>query len=128
MTASESFPLQTVVVVPAHNERADLPECLRALATAALCLSTSVSVDAADVGATRAAGFEYARSLFAGLDAADMVLGVVRVPNWRNFSPAHRFEEAGLTVHRDRELSVATSDRREGRTPGGFAQYLKRAS
>lgn len=231
MTASESSPLQTVVVVPAHNERAHLPECLRALTTAALCLPTPVSVvvvldscdddseglagrfgpdvhfvavDAANVGATRAAGFEYARSLFAGVDAADtwyattdadsvvdadwlvrmvdpdlhadadMVLGVVRVPNWRNFSPpvvrrylrsyrstgpghdhvhganmgfradaywhvggfralatgedvalVHRFEEAGLTVHRDRELSVATSDRREGRAPGGFAQHLK---
>ena len=105
---------------------------------------------------------------------ADMVLGVVRVPNWRHFSPAvvrrylrayrskgpdhdhvhganmgfradaywhvggfhalatgedvdlvERFEAAGLTVHRDRGLSVATSDRRDGRAPGGFAQYLR---
>lgn len=229
MTASDPFPLQTVVVVPAHNELADLPQCLRALTTAALCLPSPVativvldscddaserlagqygpdvhfiSVDAGNVGAARAAGFEYAKSLcaevesddtwFATTDAdsvvdadwlvrmvrpdhadADMVLGVVRVPAWRNFSPAvvrrylrayrssgpghdhvhganmgfradaywhvggfralatgedvelvERFEAAGLTVHRDRHLSVATSDRREGRAPGGFAQHL----
>ena len=30
-----------------------------------------VSVDAANVGATRAAGFEYARSLFAGVDTIE---------------------------------------------------------
>lgn len=226
-------PLQTVVVVPAHNELAHLPQCLRALTTAALCLPTPVStvvvldscddgserlagqfgpdvhfisVDAGNVGAARAAGFEYATSLggeiesvdtwYATTDAdsmvdadwlvrmlrpdlhadADMVLGVVRVSNWRNFSPAvvrrylrgyrstgpgrdhdhvhganmgfradaywhvggfralatgedvelvERFEAAGLTVHRDRSLSVATSDRRDGRAPGGFAQHLR---
>ena len=90
MTVPDPFPLQTVVVVPAHNELAHLPQCLRALTTAALCLPTPVvtivvldssddgserlagqfgpdvhfiSVDAGNVGAARAAGFEYARSL-----------------------------------------------------------------
>jgi len=234
MNVSGLFPLQTVVVVPAHNELVHLPQCLRALTTAALWLPTPVStvvvldscddsserlagdfgpdvhfisVDAGNVGAARAAGFEYAKSLvsdpydaaakdtwYATTDAdsvvdadwltrmvrpdlhadADMVLGVVRVPNWRHFSPAvvrrylrayratgpdhdhvhganmgfradaywqvggfralatgedvelvQRFEAAGLTIHRDRGLSVATSDRREGRAPGGFAQHLR---
>ncbi|PRC49734.1 glycosyl transferase, partial [Mycobacterium sp. ITM-2017-0098] len=72
-----------------------------------------IAVDAGNVGAARAAGFEYARTLrgedemartwCATTDAdsvvdadwlvrmidadADMVLGVVRVPKWRNFSP-----------------------------------------
>ena len=74
-----------------------------------------VSVDAGNVGAARAAGFEYARAAardvdrahgwYATTDAdswstrtgwcadsadADMVLGVVRVPVWRRFSPRWR--------------------------------------
>lgn len=36
-----------------------------------------------------------------------------------------RFEEAGLRIHRDARLSVATSDRRNGRAPHGFAQHLR---
>lgn len=234
MTTPDSFPLQTVVVVPAHNELAHLPQCLRALTTAALCLATPVAmvvvldssddgseklagefgpdvhfieVDAGNVGAARAAGFEYSKTLcaqiaprdtwYATTDAdsvvdadwlvrmvrpdlhadADMVLGVVRVPNWKHFSPAvvrrylrgyrsagpghdhvhganmgfradaywhaggfralatgedvelvERFEAAGLTVHRDRRLSVATSDRRDARAPGGFAHHLRKLS
>ena len=221
---------QVVVVVPAHNELAHLPQCLRALTTAALCLPMPVltvvvldasddgserlagqfgpdvhfiSVDAGNVGAARAAGFEYARNRCADVEPsapgtppptrtawstpigllrmtsadADMVLGVVRVPAWRHFSAAvvrrylrayrssgpdhdhvhganmgfradaywhvggfralatgedvelvERFEAAGLTIHRDRGLSVATSDRREGRAPGGFAQHLRSLS
>lgn len=213
--------------MPAHNEAEHLPECLRALTTAALCLPTPtsivvvldksddgsdalagefgpdvhfVAVDAGNVGASRAAGFEYARTLcrqdevnqtwYATTDAdsvvdadwlvrmvaaeADMVLGVVRVPRWRNFSPevarrylrgyqnkgsghqhihganmgfraeaywqvggfralrtgedvelVERFEAAGLSIHRDKHLSVVTSDRKEGRAPGGFAQHLR---
>ena len=128
---------KAVVVVPAHNERAHLPRCLRALATADVCLPIPVltvvvldatddgserlvgeygpdvhfvTVDAGNVGAARAAGFEYgrtvcgdvdpARTWYATTDAdsvvpadwllrmadsdADMVLGVVRVPAWRN--------------------------------------------
>lgn len=255
MTAPESPLRQAVVVVPAHNEFAHLPHCLRALTTAALCLPAPVttvvvldscddesarlasrygpdvhfvSVDAGNVGAARAAGFEYARSLvdawrddrrcddaafedgeeddaafeltwYATTDAdsvvdadwllrmiahqhdgADMVLGVVRVPVWRNHPAAvarrylrsyrqrrsdgvghdhvhganmgfradaywrvggfralasgedvelvDRFEAAGLRVDRDAALSVATSDRRQGRAPSGFAQHLRKLS
>src|ERR1700739_3062207 len=78
------------VVIPAHNERAKLPDCLRAVLTAArgvpipvaivVVLDASdddsaqlagrygpdvhfVSVEARNVGAARAAGFGYARSL-----------------------------------------------------------------
>ena len=83
------------VVVPAHNELAHLPDCLRALTSAALCLPVPVlivvvldssddgsdglagqfgpdvhfvSVEAGNVGAARAAGFEYVRSACAGID------------------------------------------------------------
>ena len=126
------------VVVPAHNELAHLPQCLRALATAAACLPVPVltvvvldatddgserlvedfgpdvhfvTVDAGNVGAARAAGFEYARTLcgdadpartwYATTDAdtvvpadwllrmtaahAEMVLGVVQIPSWRHY-------------------------------------------
>ena len=238
MTVSGESVLQAVVVVPAHNEAERLPRCLRALTTAALCLRAPVStvvvldscddgseklagdfgpdvhfisIDAGNVGAARAAGFEYAktattpktangdsnggeRTWYATTDAdsivdadwlvrmvhpdlhadADMVLGVVRVPHWRHFPPevmrrylraywskgphhdhvhganmgfradaywnaggfralatgedvdlVRRFEAAGLTIHRDRGLSVVTSDRRQGRAPGGFAQHLR---
>jgi glycosyltransferase involved in cell wall biosynthesis len=37
-----------------------------------------------------------------------------------------RFESAGMRIRRDAELSVATSDRRVGRAPRGFAQHLRR--
>lgn len=220
---------KAVVVVPAHNELEHLPRCLRALATAAVCLPVPVltvvvldatddgseqlvgqfgpdvhfvTVDAGNVGAARAAGFEYARRTdgidparewYATTDAdsvvpadwllkmiaadADMVLGVVRVPTWRHY-PAEvarrylrtyhsrglshnhihganmgfradaywavggfralstgedvelvdRFEADGLRIHRDVALSVATSDRRDGRAPGGFAHHLRELS
>jgi glycosyltransferase involved in cell wall biosynthesis len=126
---------RAVAVVPAHNEKTDLPACLRAVLTAALCVPIPVSivvvldasdddsaqlaggfgpdvhfvsVDVRNVGAARAAGFGYARSLcrddeecwYATTDAdsrvdpgwlihqlelgVDMVLGVVRVANWRH--------------------------------------------
>jgi len=218
---------QVVVVVPAHNELERLPRCLRALTSAALCMSVPVltvvvldacddgserlagrfgtdvhfvSVGAANVGAARAAGFEYARNRcaaaadertwYAATDAdsvvsaqwllrmtsadADVVLGVVRVPVWRHLpaevarrylrtyhskGPGHnhihganmgfradaywrvggfralptgedvdlveRFEAAGMRIHRDARLSVATSGRRDGRAPRGFAQHLR---
>ncbi len=221
---------KAVVVVPAHNELAHLPRCLRALATAAVCLPVPVltvvvldatddgserlagrfgpdvhfvTVDAGNVGAARAAGFEYARTesgdvdpartWYATTDAdsvvpadwllrmvdsdAEMVLGVVHVPNWRHhptevvrrylrayhskakehshihganmgfrgdaywhvggFRPlpsgedaelVDRFMAAGLSVDRDATLSVATSDRRDGRAPGGFAHHLRELS
>jgi glycosyltransferase involved in cell wall biosynthesis len=85
------------VVVPAHNEAQHLPCCLRALATAAICLPVPVlrvvvldacddgseqlagrfgpdvcfvSVDAGNVGAARAAGFTYAGSASGAVPAA----------------------------------------------------------
>lgn len=133
---------RVVVVVPAHNEADDLPRCLSAVATAAARLSVPVlavlvldacddesalvarrfggvhvlEVERRNVGAARAAGFEYARSLWAEsvcdesrvwyattdadsrVDAdwlvrqtesgADVVLGVVRVGNWRHYPAA----------------------------------------
>jgi glycosyltransferase involved in cell wall biosynthesis len=217
---------KAAVVVPAHNELGHLPRCVRGLATASLCSPVPVltvvvldacndgsdrlagrfgadvhfiSVEACNVGAARAAGFEYARSACGDIDpartwyattdadsvvnanwlpqmiapGADMVLGVVRVPAWRHYpaevarrhlrgyhskGPGHnhihganmgfranaywavggfrglatgedvdlveRFEAAGLRIRRDAQLSVATSDRREGRAPGGFANHL----
>jgi glycosyltransferase involved in cell wall biosynthesis len=151
---------RAAVVIPAHNERAKLPACLRAVLTAALCapipivivvvLDASdddsatlagqygpdvhfVRVDARNVGAARAVGFGYARSLFGGDDecwyattdadsrvdpgwlvhqlglGADVVLGVVRVADWRQHSAgvADRFAqvyEAGMPgPHGDHE-------------------------
>lgn len=138
---------RALVVVPAHNERADLPACLRAVLTAALCVPIPVtvivvldasdddsvklagqygpdvhfvSIDVHNVGAARAVGFGYGRSLcaeddecwYATTDAdsqvdpgwlihqieigAEMVLGVVRVANWRQRSArlAHRYVRA----------------------------------
>jgi len=165
-----------------------------------------VAVDARNVGAARGAGFTYAESLggahdsrtwYATTDAdsrvgpdwllrqlaaeADMVLGVVHVPQLRSHSPeladqfdeayrtgldtdtdtdgpehehihganlgcradaywrvggfaaletgedvdlVERFEEHGYLIHRDAGLSVATSDRKVGRAPDGFADDL----
>jgi glycosyltransferase involved in cell wall biosynthesis len=127
---------QAVVVVPAHNEIETLPRCLAALIAAAMHTSIPVlivvvldacddgssrladrygpnvhfiSTDAGNVGVARAAGFEHARSVCAGVDpartwfattdadtivgsqwlsqmteaGADMVLGTVRIPAWR---------------------------------------------
>ncbi len=81
---------RAAVVIPAHNERASLPACLRAVLTAALCIPTPVtvvvvldasdddsaqlageygpdvhfvSIEAANVGTARAVGFAHARSL-----------------------------------------------------------------
>ena len=223
---------RAAVVIPAHNEQARLPACLRAVLTAALCAPIPVtivvvldatddesaqlagrygpdvhfvSVDVGKVGAARAAGFRYARSLsqdygecwYATTDAdsrvdpdwlvhqlrlgADMVLGVVRVDDWSHhcadfadrfvrtyqaqtyhadesadgrhphvhganmaFSAraywrvggfrsmscgedvdlAARFTAAGYCIHRDAELSVATSARTQARAPHGFAYRL----
>lgn len=126
---------QAVVVIPAHNEIENLPRCLSALMATSMrtdvpvlivvvldaCTDGSsdlagrfgpnvhfISSDAGNVGAARAAGFEYARSVcaadpaltwFATTDAdsivdsrwltqmmragAEMVLGTVRIPVWR---------------------------------------------
>jgi glycosyltransferase involved in cell wall biosynthesis len=132
---------QAVVVIPAHNESKNLPECLKAMVTAAACLRVPVlvvvvldacddqsrylagefgadvhfvEVDVRNVGAARGMGFEYAKGAcseqladesriwYATTDAdsrvdadwlvrqtesgADMVLGVVRIANWRRVS------------------------------------------
>jgi glycosyltransferase involved in cell wall biosynthesis len=125
---------QAVVVVPAHNEIDHLPRSVSALIAASMRTTMQVSIvvvldacddgsdqlagrfgsnvhfittDAGNVGAARAAGFEYARSMcaepartwFATTDAdtivgsdwlsqmartdADVVLGTVRIPVWR---------------------------------------------
>ncbi|OBK31091.1 glycosyl transferase [Mycobacterium asiaticum] len=124
---------QVAVVIPAHNEQANLPLCLRAMVTAGLCVPVPVTVvvvldasndasaalagefgpdvhfvrvESRNVGAARAAGFDYARALhgdgancwYATTDAdsavdpdwlvlqlksrADMFLGLVRVADW----------------------------------------------
>lgn len=89
VTDADKAIAKTVVVVPAHNELDHLPRCLRALATAAVCMPVPVlvvvvldacddaserlagrfgpdvqfvTVEAGNVGAARAAGFHYARS------------------------------------------------------------------
>src|ERR1700761_2263327 len=88
---------RAAVVIPARNERAKLPACLRAVLTAALCAPVPVkivvvlddcddgsaqlageygpdvhfiSVDVHNVGTARAVGFGYARSLL-GPDIPD---------------------------------------------------------
>ncbi len=134
---------RAVVVIPAHNEADHLPSCVKAVLTAAACLALPVAVvvvldgcddgsaalagqfgadvhfvtiDAHNVGAARAVGFSYARTLceqavlddsriwYATTDAdsvvdpdwllrqtgadTDMVLGVVRIATWREFPAA----------------------------------------
>jgi glycosyltransferase involved in cell wall biosynthesis len=134
---------RAVVVIPAHNEADHLPSSVKAVLTAAACLPLPVTVivvldgcddgsaalagqfgsdvrfvaiDARNVGAARAAGFSYARTLceqvalddpriwYATTDAdsvvdpdwllrqtgadTDMVLGVVRFATWREFPAA----------------------------------------
>ncbi|MDT5084311.1 MAG: hypothetical protein QOJ61_1354 [Mycobacterium sp.] len=159
-------------------------------------------IDERNVGSARAAGFRYARSTlgcagtrtwYATTDAdtevgsdwlvrqlgsgADMVLGVVRVGQWRHHSEqvaelyearyraearrhqhvhganmgfssdaywrvggfgalasgedvdlVERFDAAGYRIHWDDTLWVTTSDRRNGRAPGGFADHLAEVS
>lgn len=151
---------RAVVVIPAHNEAKNLPKCLRSVVTASACAGLPVTVvvvlDACDdgsralagrygadvhfvdvdernVGASRHAGFEYARTLcgaqsvddtliwYATTDAdsrvdpdwlvkqlaadGDAVLGVVRIANWRSV-PAdaiRRYLKAYRSKRRGRE-------------------------
>ena len=55
-----------------------------------------------------------------------------RQANWSALPPwsdlVDRFRAAGCRVLWDDELSVATSDRRNGRAPGGFADHLAELS
>ncbi|MDP7725793.1 glycosyltransferase family 2 protein [Mycobacterium sp. TY814] len=134
------------VVIPAHNEQDSLPDCLSAVVTAALCVPLPVvivvvldasedesaqlagdygtdvhfvRVESRNVGAARAAGFDYARdwggtdtnSWYATTDAdstvnpdwlvrqldcgADMFLGLVRVTDWEQ----HRSEVVDKYEH-----------------------------
>jgi glycosyltransferase involved in cell wall biosynthesis len=148
MSATDSRSYDRVaVVIPAHNEQTNLPVCLRAMLTATLCAPVPVTVvvvldasndgsaelageygpdvhfvriESRNVGAARAAGFDYARSIcgddveswYATTDAdssvdpdwlvrqmesgADMVLGLVRVTEWdeHQHEVAERFLEA----------------------------------
>jgi glycosyltransferase involved in cell wall biosynthesis len=159
-----------------------------------------LQIEARNVGAARAAGFRYARTAlgrgglqtwYATTDAdtqvggdwllrqldghADVVLGVVRVDQWRHHSEeaaelyetrydayrhghihganmgfrsdaywraggfaaltsaedvdlVERFAAAGCRIKWDDEMSVTTSDRRNGRAPGGFADHLAEVS
>lgn len=138
-TAASRTPDQVAVVIPAHNEQESLPVCLSAVVTAALCVPAPVTivvvldasedesaklagqygtdvhfvrVESRNVGAARAAGFDYVRtwcgedanSWYATTDAdstvdpdwlvrqlecgADMYLGLVRVADWQG----HRSE------------------------------------
>ena len=151
------------VVIPARNERAKLSVCLRAVLTAALCAPVPVkivvvlddnddsaalagqygpdvhfiSVQAHNVGAARAVGFGYARSLF-GPDAecwyATTDAGSRVDPGWlvhqmgfgagEGVDLVDRFEAVGYSIHRDTELSVITSARTRARAPQGFARRL----
>ena len=51
--------------------------------------------------------------------------GFKALPTGEDVDLVKRFEAAGMRIHRDATLSVATSDRRHGRAPGGFAQHLR---
>jgi glycosyltransferase involved in cell wall biosynthesis len=145
VTESRSYD-RVAVVIPAHNEQTNLPVCLRAMLTATLRAPVPVTVvvvldasndgsaelageyrpdvhfvriESRNVGAARAAGFDYARSIcdddvkswYATTDAdsavdpdwlvrqmqsgAEMVLGLVRVAQWdeRQREVAERFLE-----------------------------------
>jgi len=130
---------RAVVVVPAHNEAFLLEGCLRSVLTAAVCVPIptqiivvldacddgsaavaqnfgadvhAITIDARNVGAARAVGFAYARSIgnvddsrtwYATTDAdsrvgpdwllrqiaanSDVVVGAVHVPEWRHHPP-----------------------------------------
>ena len=192
--ACTQFPVKIVVVLDACDDDS------RGLAGQFGDDVQFVEVNVRNVGAARRAGFEYARQLcatdsrtwYATTDAdtrvdsdwlvrqtdsaADVVLGVVRIVNWRRFSAAaarrylsayrskfhanghdhvhganmgfraeaywevggfaaltsdedvdlvRRFEAAGYRIARDDQLSVATSARRVGRAPRGFAKHLR---
>lgn len=58
-------------------------------------------------------------------DAYWGVGGFRALPTGEDVELVERFEAAGLRIHRNAKLSVATSDRRHGRAPGGFAQHLR---
>ena len=61
-------------------------------------------------------------------DAYWSVGGFRALPTGEDVELVDRFEAAGLRIHRDAKLSVETSDRRDGRAPGGFARHLRNLS
>jgi hypothetical protein len=51
--------------------------------------------------------------------------GFRALPTGEDVELVDRFEAAQKHIHRDATLSVATSDRRDARAPGGFANHLR---
>ena len=54
--------------------------------------------------------------------------GFRALPTGEDVELVDRFKAEGMRVHRDKSLSVATSDRRNGRAQGGFAKHLRELS
>jgi glycosyltransferase involved in cell wall biosynthesis len=51
--------------------------------------------------------------------------GFRALPTGEDVELVERFQAAGMRIHRDAKLVVATSDRRDGHAPRGFAQHLR---
>jgi hypothetical protein len=54
--------------------------------------------------------------------------GFRALPTGEDVELVDRFEAENMRIHRDAKLSVATSDRQNGRAPGGFAKHLRELS
>jgi len=61
-------------------------------------------------------------------DAYWAVGGFRALPTGEDVELVDRFEAENMRIHRDAKLSVATSDRQNGRAPGGFAKHLRELS
>jgi hypothetical protein len=61
-------------------------------------------------------------------DAYWRIGGFAALASGEDVDLVERFRAAGRRVLWDGELSVATSDRRNGRAPGGFADHLAELS
>lgn len=61
-------------------------------------------------------------------DAYWAVGGFRALPTGEDVELVERFEAAGYEIHRDSALSVATSARKQGRAPDGFAAHLRSLS
>ena len=104
---------KAVVVVPAHNEMAHLPRCLRALATSAVCLPvpvlTVVVLDATDDGSDRLVG-EFGPDVhFVEVDAGNvlaLLFGPAQIPA--------AFEEVGIETFGDFVLQHEFTISKEG--------------
>jgi hypothetical protein len=51
--------------------------------------------------------------------------GFAAMASGKDVDLVERFDKAGYSIRRDERLSVATSDRRIGRAPGGSADHLR---